>query len=191
MKLIDGKAISSEILEECKEKASALKAAGIQPCLAVILVGEDPASQIYVRNKERACEKIGILSRKLELPAGISEEELIGRIRELNEDKGVHGILVQMPLPGGIDPEKVILAIDPAKDADGFHPYNVGMAWTGGEGPLSCTPAGVIQLLKRSGIGIEGKKCVIVGRSNIVGKPLACLMLKENATVSICHSRTR
>ena len=191
MQIIDGKAISGAILEECKEQVRELDGKGIDPCLAVILVGDDPASQVYVRNKERACERTGIKSVKKLFPKEITEEALLREIEGLNGDPSVHGILVQLPLPPQIDPDRVLLAIDPAKDVDGFHPMNVGMAWTGGEGLVSCTPAGVIQLLKRSGVEIDGKECVVLGRSNIVGKPMAELLLKENGTVTICHSHTK
>ena len=189
--LIDGKAISSEIKEELKQEVAELKAQGITPCLAVILVGDDSASAIYVRNKKRACEYIGIESRSYELPKETTEQELEKLVRELNEDETVDGILVQLPLPEQIDEEKITGMISPKKDVDGFHPQSVGALSIGEPGFVSCTPAGIIQLLKRSGIGIEGKDCVVVGRSNIVGKPMAMLLLRENGTVTICHSHTR
>ncbi|MBO6240812.1 MAG: bifunctional methylenetetrahydrofolate dehydrogenase/methenyltetrahydrofolate cyclohydrolase FolD [Butyrivibrio sp.] len=192
-KIIDGKLISSQIKDELKEKTALLKEKGITVTLAVILVGEDPASQVYVRNKKRACEYIGYNSLSYELPAETSQEELLKLIAELNSRKDVDGILVQMPLPGHIDEKTVIDAIDPSKDVDGFHPMNVGALCIGEKGFVSCTPAGVIQLLKRGceNFDIAGKECVIVGRSNIVGKPMALLMLRENATVTIAHSKTK
>ena len=190
-RLIDGKKISQEIKDELKEKAAALKKQGKTGSLAVIQVGEDPASCVYVRNKKNACEYIGIGSLSYELPEQTTEQELLSLIDELNGKEEVKGILVQLPLPSHIDEDKVIRAIDPKKDVDGFHPQNVGAMTIGEPGFLSCTPAGVIQLLKRSGVTIEGKNCVVVGRSNIVGKPMALLMLRENATVTIAHSKTR
>lgn len=191
--IIDGKLISGQIKDELKEKTALLKEEGIEVTLAVILVGADPASQVYVRNKKRACEYIGYRSLSYELPEDTSEEELLKLIDELNGRKDVDGILVQMPLPKHIDEKKVTLAISPDKDVDGFHPMNVGALCVGDKGFVSCTPAGIIQLLKRGvdGFDISGKECVIVGRSNIVGKPMALLMLRENATVTIAHSRTK
>ncbi len=189
--IIDGKRISQEIKDELKEKVAGLKAQGKDCCLAVIQVGEDPASCVYVRNKKKACEYIGIKSLSYELPEETTEEELLALIDRLNGDASVHGILVQLPVPEQIDEEKIIKAISPKKDVDGFHPENVGNLVTGGKGFVSCTPAGIIQLLKRSDIEIEGKNCVVIGRSNIVGKPMSLLMLRENATVTIAHSKTR
>ena len=192
--IIDGKAISQNIKDELKEKTALLKEKGIEVTLAVILVGEDPASQVYVRNKKKACEYIGYRSLSYELPAETTQEELLKLIDELNGRKDVDGILVQMPLPKHIDEKTVIDAISPDKDVDGFHPMNVGALCIGEKGFVSCTPAGVIQLLKRGcdgKIDIAGKECVIVGRSNIVGKPMALLMLRENATVTVAHSRTK
>lgn len=189
--LIDGKQISTEIKNELKEKVTELKQQGINGCLAVIQVGDDAASSVYVRNKKRACEYIGIESCSFELPNDTSEAQLLELIQKLNMDKKVNGILVQLPLPEQIDENKVIASIDPTKDVDGFHPQNVGALLSGLPGFVSCTPAGVIQLLKRSGISIEGKNCVVVGRSNIVGKPMAVLMLRENATVTVTHSKTQ
>lgn len=189
--IIDGKKISTAIKDELREEVSKLKEQGITGTLAVIQVGDDPASSVYVRNKKRACEYIGIDSLSYELPEHTSQEELLRLIDELNGKDEVKGILVQLPLPGSIDEDAVIRAIDPAKDVDGFHPVNVGALLIGQKGYVSCTPAGIIQLLKRSGISIEGKHCVVVGRSNIVGKPMAVLMLRENATVTVAHSRTR
>ena len=190
-KIIDGKSISLQIKDELKEKAAALKEQGISVTLAVIQVGNNPASTVYVNNKKKGCEYIGIGSLSYELPEETSEEELLSLIRELNERKDVNGILVQLPLPSHIDEDKVIKSIDPKKDVDGFHPQSVGALCIGQPGFVSCTPAGIIQLLKRSGIEIAGKECVILGRSNIVGKPMALLMLRENATVTVAHSRTK
>ena len=192
--IIDGKAISQIIKDELKEKTARLKEQGIEVTLAVILVGEDPASQVYVRNKKKACEYIGYRSLSYELPKETSQEELLKLIDELNNRDDVNGILVQMPLPSQIDEKTVIDAISPRKDVDGFHPMNVGALCIGEKGFVSCTPAGVIQLLKRGcdgKIDIAGKECVIVGRSNIVGKPMSLLMLRENATVTVAHSRTK
>lgn len=188
--LIDGKRISTEIKDELKVKAAELKEQGKEACLAVILVGNDPASAVYVNNKKKACEYIGIKSLSYELPEETTEAELLELIDKLNADDSVNGILVQLPLPKQINEDKVIAAISPLKDVDGFHPENVGKLCTGQKGFVSCTPAGIIQLLKRSNIEMAGKNCVIVGRSNIVGKPMALLMLRENATVTVCHSRT-
>ena len=191
-KLIDGKAISAQIKEECKEKVAKMKADGIEVTLAVIQVGNDPASTVYVGNKKKACEYIGIRSLAYELPEETTQEELLKLIGELNERKDVNGILVQLPLPGHIDEEKVLDAIHPSKDVDGFHPQNVGALCIGKPGFVSCTPAGIIQLLKRSDIEIAGKECVVIGRSNIVGKPMALLLLQKeyNATVTVCHTGT-
>ncbi|MBS7240051.1 MAG: bifunctional methylenetetrahydrofolate dehydrogenase/methenyltetrahydrofolate cyclohydrolase FolD [Acetatifactor sp.] len=189
--IIDGKKISKEIKDELKEKVSALAAEGIEKCLAVIQVGADPASSVYVNNKKKACEYIGIRSLAYELPAETTEEELLELIRELNGRADVDGMIVQLPLPAQINEERVLLAIDPAKDVDGFHPMSVGNLSIGRPGFVSCTPAGIIQLLKRSGIEISGKECVVIGRSNIVGKPMGMLLLRENGTVTICHSRTK
>ncbi len=191
MQIIDGKKISQEIKDELKEKVASLKAQGKEIALAVIQVGNDPASTVYVGNKKKACEYIGINSIAYELPEDTSEEKLLGIIAELNAREDVNGILVQLPLPKHIDEDNVIKAIDPKKDVDGFHPQSVGALSIGQKGYVSCTPAGVIQLLKRSNIEIEGKNCVVVGRSNIVGKPMALLLLRENGTVTITHSRTR
>ena len=189
--LINGKEISSQIKEEVKAQVAKLAEEGTSVCLAVIQVGDDPASSVYVRNKKKACEYVGIKSLSYELPESTTEEELIALVHELNERRDVNGILVQLPLPKHMDENDVLLAIDPKKDVDGFHPQSVGALSIGLPGFVSCTPAGIIQLLKRSGISIEGKHCVIVGRSNIVGKPMALLMLRENATVTVTHSRTK
>lgn len=189
--IIDGKKIADEILEESKAHLKELSKCGIERTLAVILVGKDPASAVYVNNKKKACEYIGIHSKSYELPECVSEEELLNLVKRLNEDSQVDGILVQLPLPSHIDEDKVIQTIDPKKDVDGFHPQSVGALSIGLPGYVSCTPAGIIQLLKRYNIEMEGKNCVIIGRSNIVGKPMALLMLRENATVTITHSRTK
>ena len=188
--IIDGKKISQEIKDELKAEVAALKEQGTEICLAVIQVGKDPASSVYVGNKKKACEYIGIKSLSYELKENITEEELLGIIDKLNKDASVNGILVQLPLPSHISEKKVLNFISPAKDVDGFHPESVGSLLIGQPGYLSCTPAGVIQLLKRSNIEIEGKECVVVGRSNIVGKPMAVLLLRENGTVTITHSKT-
>lgn len=189
--IIDGKRISQEIKDELKEKVAALKEQGIEGTLAVIQVGNDPASSVYVNNKKKACEYIGIGSLAYELPEETTEEELLALIEKLNNNTKVNGILVQLPVPKHIDEEKIINTISPDKDVDGFHPENVGNLVTGGKSFVSCTPAGIIQLLKRSNVAIEGKNCVVIGRSNIVGKPMALLMLRENATVTIAHSKTQ
>ena len=190
VQIIDGKVISTQIKDELKAEVATLKEKGIVPCLAVIQVGNDPASSVYVNNKKKACAYIGIESLAYELEENISQEELLTIIDELNHNDMVNGILVQLPLPKHIDEEAVIKAIAPEKDVDGFHPETVGNMCIGSKGFLPCTPAGVIQLLKRSGIEIEGKECVVIGRSNIVGKPMALLLLRENGTVTVTHSRT-
>ena len=189
--LIDGKKISQEIKDELRQTVAELKAQGKEGALAVIQVGSDPASSVYVRNKKRACEYIGIRSESYELPEQTSEDELLALIDRLNRDPKINGILCQLPVPAHMDEDKIIRAIDPAKDVDGFHAQNVGALVIGQQGFVSCTPAGIIQLLKRSGVETAGKNCVIVGRSNIVGKPMALLMLRENATVTVCHSKTK
>lgn len=189
--IIDGKKISQEIKDELKVRAAELKAQGINRCLAVIKVGDDPASGVYVNNKKKACEYVGIESLSYELPGDTAEEELLKLIGELNGRADVNGILVQLPLPAQINEDKVLLSIAPEKDVDGFHPVSVGNLSIGRPGYVSCTPAGVIQLLKRSGIKIAGQECVVVGRSNIVGKPMSMLLLRENSTVTVCHSRTK
>ena len=189
--LIDGKLISAQIKDELKAEVAQMKEKGINPCLAVIQVGNDPASSVYVNNKKKACAYIGIESLSYELEETVSQDALLELIFELNENEKVNGILVQLPLPKHIDENAVIEAITPSKDVDGFHPETVGNMCIGTRGFLPCTPAGVIQLLKRSNIEIEGKECVIIGRSNIVGKPMAMLLLRENGTVTITHSRTK
>lgn len=189
--LIDGKKISTEIKDELKVTVEELKKQGVETCLAVIQVGDDPASSIYVRNKKRACAYVGIESLSYELPEETTEEELVKLVKELNANDKVHGILVQLPLPKHINADTIIRTISPDKDVDGFHPESVGRLCIGEPGFVSCTPAGIVQLLKRSGIEIEGKECVVVGRSNIVGKPMSILLLRENGTVTITHSRTK
>ncbi|MCR4846447.1 MAG: bifunctional methylenetetrahydrofolate dehydrogenase/methenyltetrahydrofolate cyclohydrolase FolD [Eubacterium sp.] len=189
--LIDGKKISQDLKDEVKAQVSELKAKGVEVTLAVILVGNDPASTVYVGNKKKACEYTGINSRSYELPEETTQEELMKLIDELNNDDTVDGILVQLPLPKQLDEDKVIRAISPDKDVDGFHPESVGRLSIGVPGFVSCTPAGVIELLKRSGTKLDGANAVVVGRSNIVGKPMSVLLLRENATVTICHSHTK
>ena len=185
--LIDGKKISAQVKDECKERVAK---ENMDVTLAVIQVGNDPASTVYVGNKKKACEYVGIHSLSYELSEETTEEELLALVEKLNADDTVNGILVQLPLPSHINEDKVIQTISPKKDVDGFHPQSVGALSIGQPGFVSCTPAGIIQLLKRSGVVIDGKECVIVGRSNIVGKPMAMLMLRENATVTVCHSRS-
>ena len=189
-KLIDGKKISAEIKDELKAEVTTLKAKGKNICLAVIQVGNDPASSVYVGNKKKACAYIGIDSASYELPEETTEAELLALIGKLNADPKINGILVQLPVPKHINEDHIIQAIDPKKDVDGFHPQSVGALSIGQPGFVSCTPAGVIQLLKRSGVEITGKECVVIGRSNIVGKPMAMLLLRENGTVTVCHSKT-
>lgn len=189
--IIDGKAISAQIKDELKQKVSDIKAQGKEITLAVIQVGTDPASTVYVGNKKKACEYIGIRSLAYELSEETTEQELLALIDGLNQRADVNGILVQLPLPAHIDEDKVIRSIAPEKDVDGFHPQSVGALCIGEKGFVSCTPAGIIQLLKRSGIEITGKECVVVGRSNIVGKPMALLLLRENGTVTVAHSKTK
>lgn len=190
-KIIDGKAIAASIKDELKVKVAEMTEAGNRPSLAVVLIGDDPASQVYVKHKKRACDYVGIESLAYELPSSTSEEEVLALVNQLNEDHNINGILVQLPLPKHIDEDKVILAIKPSKDVDGFHPISVGNLSIGHEGFVSCTPAGIIELLKRSDIEMSGAEAVIVGRSNIVGKPVAMLLTRANATVTITHSRTK
>ena len=189
--LIDGKLISQQIKDELKDKVASLKAEGKEIGMAVIQVGNDPASSVYVGNKKKACEYIGIRSESYELPEETTQDELIALIEKLNADDKIHGILVQLPVPKHIDEDTIIKAISPKKDVDGFHPQSVGALSIGQPGFVSCTPAGVIQLLKRSNVEIEGKECVVIGRSNIVGKPMSLLLLRENGTVTITHSKTK
>ncbi len=189
--IIDGKMISAQIKDELKDEVAALKAAGKDVTLAVIQVGNDPASTVYVGNKKKACAYIGIESQAYELPEETTEEELLQLIERLNADEHVNGILVQLPIPKHMNEEKIIQSISPEKDVDGFHPISVGRLCIGEKGYVSCTPAGIIQLLKRSGVEIAGKECVVIGRSNIVGKPMAILLLRENGTVTVTHSKTK
>lgn len=190
-KIMDGKEVSAYVKQQVKLQTDKLKEQGIEPCLAVIIVEGDPASRVYVNNKKRACEVCGIKSLEYALPADFSEEELLGLIDKLNNDGSVHGILCQLPVPKHIDEKKVIDAISPSKDVDGFSAVNVGKIWLGDYEFSPCTPMGVIELLDYYKIPLEGKNCVIVGRSNIVGKPMAALLLERNATVTVCHSRTK
>lgn len=190
-KLIDGKAISAHVKQRIAKETEQLKQQGVTPGLAVILVGEDPASQIYVNSKERACDAVGFYSEKHTLPADTTMEQLLGLIKKLNDDPRIHGILCQLPLPKHLDETAVIHAIAPEKDVDAFHPANVGKIMIGDFDFLPCTPAGIMEMLAYENIPIEGRHCVVVGRSNIVGKPMAMLMLHKNATVTICHSRTQ
>jgi len=191
MILLDGKSTSAQIKEEVKAKADALAAQGHQPGLAVIQIGADPASSVYVRNKRKTCQALGIASFEHDLQENTTQETLLSLISDLNERPDVHGILVQLPLPKHIDPDAVIAAIAPEKDVDGFHPVNAGLLATGGTGFVPCTPAGVMEMLRRYDVPMEGAQAVVIGRSNIVGKPMAQLLLRENATVTVTHSRTR
>lgn len=189
-KIIDGKAVRDQLEEEMRVDVESLKAQGVNPGLAVVLVGDDPASKVYVSNKQKSCGRLGIESFEYKLPVETTEEYLLNLIDELNNRSDVNGILVQLPLPDHIDSQKVLIAIDPSKDVDGFHPLNVGKLFVD-ESPLPpCTPAGIMELLRRTGVDLRGKHAVVVGRSNIVGKPVAIMLLKEHATVTICHSRT-
>ena len=189
--IINGKELAQTIKDEMRLEVEELKKIGKSCCLAVIQVGEDPASTVYVSNKKKACAYIGIDSLSYELPEETTEEELLALIDKLNMDEAVHGILCQLPLPRHINEKTILNRISPKKDVDGFHPQNVGALVVGDFGFVSCTPAGIIELLKRSNVEMEGKNCVVIGRSNIVGKPMALLMLRENATVTICHSKTK
>ena len=188
--IISGKELAARIKQRVSSQVEELKAGGVNPCLAVVLVGDDPASAVYVRGKESDCHECGIESRMLRLPADTTQDQLLEQLKQLAEDKSVHGILVQLPLPAQIDEQAVIAAIPPAKDVDGFSPVNVGRMMIGEECFLPCTPAGCIEMLKSTGVPITGKRAVVLGRSNIVGKPAAMLLLRENATVTICHSKT-
>lgn len=188
--IISGTALAAKIRAELKIETDELKKAGITPGLAVVLVGEDPASKVYVRNKTKACEEIGFYHEQYNLPATISEEEILDLVDTLNRSAKIHGILIQAPLPKGLDFKNIIDHIDPNKDVDAFHPYNVGKIMIGDFEFLPCTPAGVMELIHEAGVSVEGKNCVVVGRSNIVGKPQAMLLLKENGTVTVCHSKT-
>ena len=190
-RILSGNRLRDEILAEVRTEVEQLAERGIRPGLTAVLVGDDPASAIYVRNKMKACEAVGLASQTLRPEASITTEEMLALVRDLNRDDSVDGILVQLPLPKQVDAERVLLEIDPAKDVDGFHPVNVGLLATGAPGLAPCTPSGLIEILERSGIEISGKRAVVLGRSNIVGKPAALLLLHKNATVTICHSRTR
>jgi len=190
-RIIDGIAHSRAVRDELRGRVEALKSAGVVPGLAVVLAGDGPASRVYVRNKGRACTEVGLYSEQHDLPASVTEAEVLERVRMLNADPRIHGILVQLPLPAHVCVERVLHAITPDKDADGFHPFNVGLLATGHPAFVPCTPAGVMKMLDREGIDPEGRHAVIVGRSNIVGKPMAMLLLQRNATVTICHSKTR
>ena len=188
--MIDGKAVSARLRQKMAAEVAAMKEAGVVPGLAVVLVGENPASQVYVRNKIKACEELGIRSQDYRLPEDTTQEALLDLVGELNRREDIHGILVQLPLPGQIREEAVIAAIAPEKDVDAFHARNVGKIVQGSYNFLPCTPAGVMELIRSIGVSVQGKECVVVGRSNIVGKPMALLMLHENATVTICHTKT-
>jgi len=190
-KIIDGKALAARIREELKKKVERLKTAGIFPGLAVILAGDDQASKIYVRNKQRVCAELGIKSWKYQLPEDVAQEDLAELVKKLNADPEVSGVLVQLPLPAHLDSAAVLNAVAPAKDVDGFHPKNLGLLTAGRPAVIPCTPAGVLELVRETGVDITGKECVVVGRSNIVGKPLCLLLLQEHGTVTVCHSRTR
>ncbi|WP_458121913.1 bifunctional methylenetetrahydrofolate dehydrogenase/methenyltetrahydrofolate cyclohydrolase FolD [Paenibacillus sp. Z6-24] len=188
--IISGKQISEEIRQDIKQEVDKMKAQGFQPGLAVVLVGDDPASHVYVRNKEKACHDLGYYSEVHRLSADTSQEELLAMVHKLNNQDNIHGILVQLPLPKQIAEKAIIDAISPEKDVDGFHPINVGNLVIGDDSLLPCTPAGVIEMIKRTGIEMSGKHAVVIGRSNIVGKPVSLLLQRENATVTMCHSRT-
>ena len=190
--LIDGKLVSAKVREKIAEEGRCLlQETGVQPGLAVIIVGEDPASQVYVRNKKKACEQVGFYSEEYALPAETTQQELDALLEKLNRDDKIHGILVQLPLPRHLDEKAVIEKIDPAKDVDAFHAFNVGKIMIGDYDYLPCTPAGVMELIHSAGVSVSGKECVVIGRSNIVGKPMAMLLLHENGTVTVCHSRTK
>ena len=188
---IDGKAVSAKVRAQVAQEVAALKEWGVTPGLAVVIVGDDPASRIYVNTKKKACQATGIHSEEYALPASTTQEELLALVDQLNHKKDIHGILVQSPLPKGLDEGAVVEAIDPQKDVDAFHAYNVGKIMIGDYHFLPCTPAGIMELLKAYEISVEGKRCVVIGRSNIVGKPMAMLLLHQNGTVTICHSRTK
>ena len=190
-KIIDGKQVAARCREELKQQVAALRARGIIPGLAVILIGEDPASQVYVRNKHRACEELGIHSEQYTLPAETDRQTLLDLITELNGREEIDGILVQLPLPGHLDEKEILSAIDPAKDVDSFHPQNVGRLVIGDYFFAPCTPSGILTLIDSAGVDLTGKECVVIGRSNIVGKPMALMLLHRNATVTVCHSKTR
>lgn len=188
--IMDGKALAAQLMASLQDRVAALKARGVQPGLAVVLVGDDPASQIYVRNKERACQELSLHSETIRLPADTTQAALEAQIDRLNADHRIHGILVQLPLPAGLNEEAALARILPEKDVDGFHAVNAGKLMTGADGVIPCTPKGILYMLKASGVPLAGKEAVVIGRSNIVGKPVAMLLLRENCTVTICHSRT-
>jgi len=190
-RILDGKSLAASIRLDLKKRAQALVQRGVRPGLAVILAGDDPASKVYVRNKTQACEDVGVRSQQIDYPASVTQEELIGRVKELNADPAVHGILVQLPLPKHIDSARVLESIAPEKDADGFHAANLGALLAGRSGVVPCTPLGCMRLIEHAGVPIAGAHAVVVGRSNIVGKPVAQLLLQKDATVTICHSKTR
>jgi methylenetetrahydrofolate dehydrogenase (NADP+)/methenyltetrahydrofolate cyclohydrolase len=190
-RILDGKSLAASIRLDLKQKVDALVRHGVQPGLAVILAGDDPASKVYVRNKTHACEEVGVRSQQIDYPASVTQEELIGRIRKLNADPAVHGILVQLPLPKHIDSARVLEAVAPQKDVDGFHESNLGALLAGKPRVVPCTPAGVMRILEHAGVALAGKHAVVIGRSNIVGKPVALLLLQKDASVTICHSKTK
>ena len=189
--VLDGKILAGEVLNRVRERVAALKAKGVTPGLAVILVGNDPASEIYVRNKGHACEEIGIRGETIRMPESTTQQELEDEIERLNRDRGIHGILVQLPLPAGLDEAAALARILPEKDVDGFHRMNAGALMTGTPGVIPCTPKGALYMIRSTGMDLNGKNAVVIGRSNIVGKPMAMLLLRENCTVTLCHSRTR
>ena len=189
--ILDGKTMSEEIRREVAERAAALKERGVTPGLAVILVGNDPASEIYVRNKGKGCEETGMLSRTIRMDASASQDELENEIEKLNRDDAIHGILVQLPLPAHLDEQAALAKILPEKDVDGFHMINAGRLMTGTEGVVPCTPKGALYMIRSTGIDLNGREAVVIGRSNIVGKPMAMLLLQQNCTVTVCHSRTK
>jgi methylenetetrahydrofolate dehydrogenase (NADP+)/methenyltetrahydrofolate cyclohydrolase len=189
-RILDGKALAASVRSSVKEAVAKLSARGIRPGLAVILAGNDPASRVYVRNKTRACEETGVRSTIFEYPASVEQQELLGRVTALNADPAVHGILVQLPLPEQIESEKVLEAVSPLKDVDGFHPFNLGALLAGRPKVIPCTPAGVMRLIEHAAVPLAGRSAVVIGRSSIVGKPLALLLLQKNATVTICHSKS-
>ena len=189
--ILDGKSLAATIRAELKQRVAALVQRGVQPGLAVILAGDDAASRVYVRNKTGACDEVGVRSQQIDYPASVTQEELIGRIRKLNAERAVHGILVQLPLPKHLDAARVLEAVAPAKDVDGFHEANLGALLAGRPGVVPCTPAGVMRLLEFAKVPIAGRQAVVIGRSNIVGKPLALLLLQKDASVTICHSKSR
>jgi methylenetetrahydrofolate dehydrogenase (NADP+)/methenyltetrahydrofolate cyclohydrolase len=188
--IIDGKAIAARVRAEVARDVKELRARGVVPGLTVVRVGEDPASAIYVRGKRKACEEVGIHSAEHHLQASTTQRQLLDLVEQLNRDPAVHGILVQLPLPDHVDEDPVLEAIDPAKDADGFHPFNVGCLWTGKPAPRACTPFGIMRLLAEARVELKGKRALVVGRSNIVGKPMAAMLLEQHATVTVAHSRT-